>query len=140
MRYLLGRWLPLGAPLSEVRLDFTLPTGQSFRWRRTGEQEYTGVVHRRVVRARLPCCLRCRRHTPRAEAGSQLRSVHLCLYGGLIMPILTAASTLEATELDALATQMLHAATGLMPQKLHHCWNQPATVAFERCPCLCAFR
>ena len=46
----LRSWLPLGAPPSEVRLDFTLPTGQSFRWRRTGEQEYTGVVHRRVVR------------------------------------------------------------------------------------------
>lgn len=46
------RWQSLGALQTEVRLDFTLPTGQSFRWRRTGDQEFTGVVHRRVVRPR----------------------------------------------------------------------------------------
>ncbi|KAK9811557.1 hypothetical protein WJX72_005824 [[Myrmecia] bisecta] len=43
-------WRSLGAPSAELRLEFTLPTGQSFRWRQTGEGEYTGVVDRRVVR------------------------------------------------------------------------------------------
>lgn len=43
------RWRSLGTPRSELSLDFTLPTGQSFRWRRTGSGEYTGVVGQRVV-------------------------------------------------------------------------------------------
>ena len=42
-------WQSLGAPSAELTLDFTLPTGQSFRWRRTGEAEFTGVVDNRVV-------------------------------------------------------------------------------------------
>jgi len=43
------QWQSLGTPRSELTLDFTLPTGQSFRWRKSGEQEYTGVVHNRLV-------------------------------------------------------------------------------------------
>ena len=46
-------WQLLDTPPSELRLEFTLPTGQSFRWRRTGPQEYTGVVQQRVVGS--PC-------------------------------------------------------------------------------------
>ena len=42
-------WHSLAAPPSELRLEFTLPTGQSFRWRQTGPQEFTGVVQQRVV-------------------------------------------------------------------------------------------
>ena len=43
-------WRSLAMPRSELCLAFTLPTGQSFRWRKTGEDLYTGVVHQRVVR------------------------------------------------------------------------------------------
>ena len=42
-------WRLLGTPREELRLEFTLPTGQSFRWRETGPDEYTGVVGQRVV-------------------------------------------------------------------------------------------
>lgn len=42
-------WSSLGTPAAELRLEFTLPTGQSFRWRKTGEAEYTGVIGTRVV-------------------------------------------------------------------------------------------
>ncbi len=42
-------WQSLGAAPAELTLDFTLPTGQSFRWRQTGEAEFTGVVDNRVV-------------------------------------------------------------------------------------------
>lgn len=45
-------WQSLEAPSDELKLDFTLPTGQSFRWRRTGEAEFTGVVDNRVVSCR----------------------------------------------------------------------------------------
>lgn len=45
-------WQSLQAPSDELKLDFTLPTGQSFRWRRTGEAEFTGVVDNRVVSCR----------------------------------------------------------------------------------------
>lgn len=45
-------WQSLGAPSAELTLDFTLPTGQSFRWRRTGKAEFTGVVDNRVVSCR----------------------------------------------------------------------------------------
>ena len=43
------QWHSLGMPRSELCLAFTLPTGQSFRWRKTGDDEYTGVIHKRVV-------------------------------------------------------------------------------------------
>ena len=42
-------WQSLGAGPAELTLDFTLPTGQSFRWRQTGVAEFTGVVDNRVV-------------------------------------------------------------------------------------------
>lgn len=45
-------WQPLGTPRSQLTLDFTLPTGQSFRWRRSGAAEFTGVIGRRVVQVR----------------------------------------------------------------------------------------
>ena len=45
-------WRRLGTPRAELCLDFTLPTGQSFRWRRTAPREFTGVVGRRVVQLR----------------------------------------------------------------------------------------
>jgi hypothetical protein len=43
-------WRPLGTPPAELALDYTLPTGQSFRWRRAAPGEYVGVVGRRAVR------------------------------------------------------------------------------------------
>ena len=42
-------WCSLAMPKEELCLAFTLPTGQSFRWRKTGNDVYTGVVHKRVV-------------------------------------------------------------------------------------------
>ena len=42
-------WRSLAMPKEELCLAFTLPTGQSFRWRKTGDDVYTGVVHKRVV-------------------------------------------------------------------------------------------
>ena len=48
-----GSWQSLDCPSSELRLEFTLPTGQSFRWRKTGPQEYTGVIQQRVVSSPL---------------------------------------------------------------------------------------
>ena len=42
-------WRSLGTPRAELQLDYTLPTGQSFRWRRTAAGEYTGVIGQRVV-------------------------------------------------------------------------------------------
>lgn len=45
-------WRSLQTPPSELTLHFTLPTGQSFRWRETGEREYTGVIGSRVVSMR----------------------------------------------------------------------------------------
>ena len=44
------KWQSLGTSRQELTLDFTLPTGQSFRWRRSGEAEYTGVLNQRLVR------------------------------------------------------------------------------------------
>ncbi|GAB4821909.1 hypothetical protein N2152v2_008955 [Parachlorella kessleri] len=45
-------WVSLCTPAAELQLDFTLPTGQSFRWRRTGSDQFTGVIGQRVVRLR----------------------------------------------------------------------------------------
>ena len=42
-------WRSLAMPRRELCLAFTLPTGQSFRWRKTDDDMYTGVVHQRVV-------------------------------------------------------------------------------------------
>ncbi|XP_040214961.1 N-glycosylase/DNA lyase [Rana temporaria] len=41
-------WRSLPCPSSELRLDFVLPGGQSFRWRESSPGFYTGVVHERV--------------------------------------------------------------------------------------------
>ena len=51
-------WRSLAMPKKELCLAYTLPTGQSFRWRKTGEDEYTGVIHHRVVGA-YSLCLPC---------------------------------------------------------------------------------
>ncbi|KFM26186.1 N-glycosylase/DNA lyase [Auxenochlorella protothecoides] len=45
-------WHLLGTPREELRLEHTLPTGQSFRWRETGDDEYIGVIGQRVVQIR----------------------------------------------------------------------------------------
>ncbi|KAH0452329.1 hypothetical protein IEQ34_019628 [Dendrobium chrysotoxum] len=37
-------WQLLDVPRSELSLRLTLPTGQTFRWRRTGPSQFTGVV------------------------------------------------------------------------------------------------
>ena len=42
-------WKSLDTSRAELTLNFTLPTGQSFRWRRTAHDEFTGVVDSRVV-------------------------------------------------------------------------------------------
>jgi len=47
-------WRSLAMPKKELCLAFTLPTGQSFRWRKTGEDTYTGVIHQRVVSSSAP--------------------------------------------------------------------------------------
>ncbi|WOL11844.1 hypothetical protein Cni_G20608 [Canna indica] len=39
-----GEWELLQLPRSELSLPLTLPTGQTFRWRRTASSHYTGVV------------------------------------------------------------------------------------------------
>ncbi|XP_073448088.1 N-glycosylase/DNA lyase isoform X2 [Aquarana catesbeiana] len=41
-------WRSLPCPSSELRLDFVLPGGQSFRWRESSPGFWTGVVHERV--------------------------------------------------------------------------------------------
>lgn len=47
-------WNPLGMSARELRLEHSLPTGQSFRWRQTSADpvEFTGVVGRRLVQLR----------------------------------------------------------------------------------------
>ena len=45
-------WISLGTSAKELRLDNTLPTGQSFRWRKTTEGDYVGVIGQRVVSMR----------------------------------------------------------------------------------------
>jgi hypothetical protein len=47
------KWTHLRTPRTELNLHFTLPTGQSFRWKRTSVDEYTGVIGHRVVRCLL---------------------------------------------------------------------------------------
>lgn len=46
-------WKGLGTPKTELRLEYTLPTGQSFRWKNiSGSDEYLGVMGERVVHLR----------------------------------------------------------------------------------------
>ena len=50
-----AEWVPLrDMHAGELRLKYTLPTGQSFRWRPRGssERDYVGVIGARVVRVR----------------------------------------------------------------------------------------
>jgi N-glycosylase/DNA lyase len=48
----MASWACLGTPRRELTLDNTLPTGQSFRWRKTSSSTYTGVIGQRVVQVR----------------------------------------------------------------------------------------
>jgi hypothetical protein len=45
----LGAWRALETPPAELQLAFTLPTGQSFRWVKVGDNEYAGVIRGRLV-------------------------------------------------------------------------------------------
>lgn len=46
------RWRSLGVGRAELCLDLTLLTGQSFRWRKTGLSQFTGVVGAHLVSLR----------------------------------------------------------------------------------------
>ena len=48
-------WRPLGVGRAELCLDLTLLTGQSFRWRKTGVSQYTGVVGAHLISLRQVC-------------------------------------------------------------------------------------
>lgn len=41
-------WKSLKVPANELSLEFTLPTGQSFRWRKLDDESFIGVVRDRV--------------------------------------------------------------------------------------------
>ncbi|CAM8936320.1 unnamed protein product [Rhodiola kirilowii] len=43
------QWTSLNLPRSELSLPLTFPTGQTFRWRKTGEVQYTGVVRSHLI-------------------------------------------------------------------------------------------
>ena len=45
-------WRSLKVPPAELRLDFTLPTGQSFRWKKHTDGCYVGVVRNRAFQLR----------------------------------------------------------------------------------------
>lgn len=45
-------WCSLGVGRAELCLDLTLPTGQSFRWKQTGQSQYTGVVGKHLISLR----------------------------------------------------------------------------------------
>lgn len=47
-------WRSLGTPSEELRLEWTLPTGQTFQWRRSSSDPnlYTGVLARRLLQMR----------------------------------------------------------------------------------------
>jgi hypothetical protein len=49
-----GEWIPLGIPPLELRCDATLVCGQSFRWRKTADDEWSGVISGRLVRKKIP--------------------------------------------------------------------------------------
>eukprot|EP00210_Caulerpa_lentillifera_P004850 g4631.t1 len=46
------QWRSLKIPSRELRLEFTLQTGQSFRWYQTAKEVYTGVIGTRVFQLR----------------------------------------------------------------------------------------
>jgi N-glycosylase/DNA lyase len=45
-------WVSLRTPRTELVLNHTLPTGQSFRWRLNTDGDYVGVIGKRVVSMR----------------------------------------------------------------------------------------
>ncbi|XP_048497007.1 N-glycosylase/DNA lyase OGG1 isoform X2 [Beta vulgaris subsp. vulgaris] len=42
-------WVPLNLGKAELSLSLTFPTGQTFRWKKTGNLQYTGVVKSHLV-------------------------------------------------------------------------------------------
>ncbi|KAH9602634.1 hypothetical protein KSS87_005119 [Heliosperma pusillum] len=42
-------WVPLNLSKSELSLPLTFPTGQTFRWKKTGHLQYTGVVKSHLI-------------------------------------------------------------------------------------------
>ena len=45
------QWISLNTTAQELSLDFSLPTGQSFRWKPAASGQYIGVVGERAVSA-----------------------------------------------------------------------------------------
>jgi len=52
-------WLKLGTPARELRLEVTLPTGQSFRWREISPGKFLGVIGQRAVSLAYLFCRNC---------------------------------------------------------------------------------
>ncbi|XP_028757530.1 N-glycosylase/DNA lyase OGG1 [Neltuma alba] len=44
-----AKWVPLNLAPQELCLPLTFPTGQTFRWRKTGPSQYTGVVGSHLI-------------------------------------------------------------------------------------------
>ncbi|KAK4276714.1 hypothetical protein QN277_014832 [Acacia crassicarpa] len=44
-----AKWFPLNLPQQELCLPLTFPTGQTFRWKKTGPSQYTGVVGSHLI-------------------------------------------------------------------------------------------
>ena len=52
-------WKSLGVAPSELRIDLTLNCGQSFRWKATGDLEWTSVLANRIISLKQTGLLTC---------------------------------------------------------------------------------
>ena len=57
-------WIPLSVSPSELRCDATLVCGQSFRWRKTADDEWTGVISEKLVCECICCVVQTSPHFP----------------------------------------------------------------------------
>ena len=74
-------WVSLRTPRTELVLNHTLPTGQSFRWRLNTDGDYVGVIGKRVVSMRQATDdvlyrVHCRPNGEDATRVTGLRAIH----------------------------------------------------------------
>ena len=127
-----SQWYSLNAPRSELNLHFTLPTGQTFRWKKTAAEEYTGLIGDRAV---------CSAHSAPQRFKFKYAALSVALIG-LQACLAAQTCSLEAAfeSSGVLQVQIRHAPASVQWRILARAATAPPGTLLQECVCTTVFK